>query len=267
MERDELYQLVDIILNHADRDELEVIRAALKRRDEAAEAQEGYGGMEISPKQLAEGTARTIAEQMSYSRDTIRNMVKNFAVDIIRKEAPDLSDEQVRELLHAWIPDPEGRTPSHDPGGSGKAQNRGGKAQSQGGANQNRGGTRDRVSPGSRGGAGLVDAGGRREEGQDEPRDFSAPASNSKVTPESGVDPDSGLPKDLLVTMIEQFISYSEGRMGLQEQAKLRREIPDWQEVYWKRFSAGIRDSLSLYLKGTIDHEDFWLDIYTRLEL
>jgi hypothetical protein len=83
----------------------------------------------------------------------------------------------------------------------------------------------------------------------------------------SGTDPESGLPKDLLVTMIEQFIAYSEGRMSVREQAKLHREIPNWQEVYWKRFSPGIRDSLSLYLKGTIDHEDLWLDVYSRLGL
>lgn len=240
MERDELYRLVDIILNHADRDELEVIRAALKRRDEDAEAREGYGGLEVSPKQLAEGTARSIAEQMSYSRDTLRNMVKNFAVDIIRKEAPELSDAQVRELLHAWIPDPEGRSP----GGLVDAGERRGR-------NQSRDRTQGPYEP-SGPDAGLDQYGG---------------SDQASVTRDTGIDQESGLPKDLLVTMIEQFIAYSEGRMGLQEQAKLRREIPDWQEVYWKRFPPGIRDSLSLYLKGTIDNEDFWLDIHTRLGL
>jgi hypothetical protein len=236
MQREELYKLVDTILNRADRDDLEVIRAALKRRDEEAEAHKGYGGMEISPKQLAEGSARSIAEQMSYSRDTLRNMIKNFAVDIIRKEAPELSDAQVRELLHAWIPDPDGR------GREGRRRPVRGIG----------------AAPDQAEGEGLVDAEGLGERG-------SAAGEGRGVI--SGTDPESGLPKDLLVTMIEQFIAYSEGRMSVREQAKLHREIPNWQEVYWKRFSPGIRDSLSLYLKGTIDHEDLWLDVYSRLEL
>lgn len=204
MERDELYRVVDAILNQANPDELEVIREALKRR-EADSGEGGFGGLQMSPKKLAEGTAHSISEQISYSRDTLRNMIKNFAVDIIRKEAPELSDEQVRELLQAWIPDP---------------------------------------GAGSRGRTGE---GGRKGEEEAEY--------------------DGKIPKDVLVTMIEQFILYSEGNMSVRQQAELRRDIPDWQNLYWERFPRRIKDAVSLYLKGTIDKESFWLDVYKTLKL
>ncbi|MDZ7794162.1 MAG: hypothetical protein U5P10_10870 [Spirochaetia bacterium] len=107
MDRDQLYKVVDAILNQATEDDLEVIRAALQRR--AGEDEEGGGSsaFQFAPKKIAEESAHSVSEQVSYSKSTVRNMIKNFAVDIIRKEAPELSDEQVRELLKAWIPDPE----------------------------------------------------------------------------------------------------------------------------------------------------------------
>ncbi|MFW5712435.1 MAG: hypothetical protein ACOC2R_01360 [Spirochaetota bacterium] len=107
MDRDQLYKLVDLILNHATEDELDVLQAAIDRRSGEEEGAQGSGGaFQFSAKKMAEESAHTIADQVSYSKDTIRNMIKNFAVDIIRQNAPELSDEQVRELLEAWIPDP-----------------------------------------------------------------------------------------------------------------------------------------------------------------
>ncbi|MGC9311338.1 MAG: hypothetical protein ACP5IA_01500 [Sediminispirochaetaceae bacterium] len=200
MERDELYKIVDAILNKATNDDVEVIKAALERR--SGEGEPGF--LRVSPKKLADTVAHSVADQISYSKDTIRNMIRNYAVDIIRKEAPELSDEQVRELLHAWIPDPEG----------GLRQSAAEK---------------------------------RREEVDD--------------------DYDSAIPKDMLVTMIEQFLVYSEGNMPVREQALLRRAMPDWQKKYWEKFPPKIKDGLSLYLKGTIDRETLWLDIHKVLNL
>lgn len=109
MERDQLYKIIDVILNHATEDELEVIQAAIDRRTGDEESADGSAGaFTFSPKKMAEESAHTIADQVSYSKDTIRNMIKNFAVDIIRQNAPELTDEQLRELLEAWIPDSGG---------------------------------------------------------------------------------------------------------------------------------------------------------------
>ncbi len=203
MDRDQLYKVVDIILNQATEDDLEVIRAALQRR--AGEDEEGGGSsaFQFAPKKIAEESAHSISEQVSYSKSTVRNMIKNFAVDIIRKEAPELSDEQVRELLKAWIPDPEsaGHRSQHKKKGS---------------------------------------------------------------TPES---PASNIPSDMMIAMIEQFIEYSEGRLSVRQQAQLRQEMGEWQEKYWKWFPPDIREALSLYLKGTIDKETFWLDVHKTLQM
>jgi hypothetical protein len=200
MERDELYKIVDAILNKATNDDVAVIQAALERR--SGEGEPGF--LRVSPKKIADTVARSVADQISYSKETIRNMVRSYAVDIIRKEAPELSDEQVRELLHSWIPDPEG-------------------APRQSTAEQ------------------------RREEETD--------------------DYESAIPKDMMVTMIEQFLVYSEGNMPVREQAQLRRAMPDWQKTYWEKFPPKIKDALSLYLKGTIDRETLWIDIHKVLHL
>jgi hypothetical protein len=202
MDRDHLYKVIDVILNHASEDDLEVIQAAIDRRTGAEEGPEGDGGaFQFSPKKMAEESGHTIAEQVSYSQDTIRNMIKNFAVDIIRQNAPELSDEQIRELLEAWIPDPR---------------------------------------PG-------------RQKGK---------AASGRQQP----DEEGAIPSDMLITMVEQFIAYSEGRLPVRQQAQLRKEMGDWQETYWKWFTPEIRDAIALYLKGTIDKETFWLDIHKTLE-
>ena len=210
MDRDQLYKVIDVILNHASEDDLEVIQAAIDRRTGDEEAPEGEGGaFQFSPKKMAEESAHTISEQVSYSQDNIRNMVKNFAVDIIRQNAPELSDEQVRELLEAWIPNPQ--------------------------------------------------QGGRKNTGR---RGDRQPQANSQEQPAE----EGSIPSDMLITMVEQFIAYSEGRMPVRQQAQLRKEMGDWQETYWKWFPPEIRDAIALYLKRTIDKETFWLDIHKNLE-
>ena len=118
-------------------------------------------------------------------------MIQNFAVDVIRKEAPELSDPQIEELLDAWIPD--------SPGGRGKEK--------------------------------------------------------------------PPLPPDVLLTMIRQFVSYSSGTMPPSEQVELEKQIPDWQREYWQRMPESIRTVLTLFLKGTIDSEECWQQIYADLGL
>ncbi len=103
MEREELFEIVDAILNKATDADVEVIIEALKRRGQRS-GSGTYRG--VDPGRLAKESAKTISSQMSYSVDGIRKMIQNFAVDVIRKEAPELSEEQISELLEAWVPDP-----------------------------------------------------------------------------------------------------------------------------------------------------------------
>ena len=69
---------------------------------------------------------------------------------------------------------------------------------------------------------------------------------------------ESRLPKEALLTMIKQFISYSAGEMSASEHKTLEEQIPEWPEKYWSRFPQSIKQSIALFLKGRIDEKEFW---------
>lgn len=75
----------------------------------------------------------------------------------------------------------------------------------------------------------------------------------------------SGLPPDVLLTMIKQFIAFSVGQMPKAEEANLRREMPDWPEKYWNAFTEGIQVSISSFLKARIDEKEFWKQVDAQL--
>jgi hypothetical protein len=118
MKGDSLYDVVDFILNQASENDLEVIRAALKRRIEGSES---GGPMGISPARLAKESAAKVRKQMGASIESIREMVKQFAAEIIRKDAPELTEEQVKELLDTWVP--TGAAESREPEGAAPPRN------------------------------------------------------------------------------------------------------------------------------------------------
>jgi hypothetical protein len=176
-----LYAIVDYILNQALDQDVDVILKAVKRR---YDRQQAPGAMGVKPGQMARETAHQISEQMGYSQNMVRDMVKKLARDTIAKNAPELSGDQIEELLDAWVP---------DPGAPGAQQNSSGPP----------------------------------------------------------------LPRDALLTMVRQFISYSRGSMSATEQMHLEAEVPGWATAYWKRFPADLRRILALYLKDMISDEDF----------
>ncbi len=73
------------------------------------------------------------------------------------------------------------------------------------------------------------------------------------------------LPPDVELKMIDQFLRFGSGKMPLEEQARLRESIPEWQEAYWSRFTPRIRGLLTLYLKGKIDSDSCWDEIQREL--
>ncbi len=188
MERDDLFSVVNAILNDATDADLEVIIEAVKRKLKGRNKGTFRG---INPERLAKESAGKMSEQMSYSIGGIRKMIQNFAVELIKKEAPELNEAQISELLDAWIPD------------SGKQE--------------------------------------KTEK--------------------------SNLPPDVLLTMIKQFLAYSSGTMSPSEIVELEQQIPDWQRVYWQRMPEGIRSVITLFLKGSIDSEECWDQIYSDLDL
>jgi len=184
---EELYTILDYILNKASEKELEVVVAALKKRLEHV-----HGAMGVDPTKMAKAVSDNINAQVRSSMEQVHQNVQDFIARLIKQEVPDIPDEHLRVLLETWAPCP-GKKP-----------------------------VRERVS---------------------------------------------NLPRDVLLTMIRQFLSYSLGMMGITEQQKLRAEIPDWQEEYWQSFPGEIRRLISLVLKGKMDEDMFWQAVESELEL
>lgn len=223
MKGDRLYDVIAFILNEASEQELEVVRTALKRRIEGGGEK---GAMGMSPERMARSTASSINEQLGMSLEQIRSMVARFAVDIIKKDAPELSEAQVRELLDSWIP---GATGTKKATGTGRERSEGAEG---------KGRAKTPKSP--------APAKGAKAKGAEQPPQGGGPAKGSARGR-------SGLAPDVVLTMVTQFLAYSDESMSVTEQVKLNQEIPDWQRRYWEQFSPRIRELLSLHLKGQID--------------
>jgi hypothetical protein len=177
----ELPQALDYILNRCNERDIEVIAAAVVRRRRELVM---YGGMSHIPDPGR--LAKELSSQLNIegSIEGLKKSVRDYAVRIIRQEAPELTDQQIEELTSSWIPGP--------PGGP---------------------------KPGSR----------------------------SRET----------LPRDLLASMIDQFVSFSLGRMEEEEDAALRKEMGPWPDKYWRSFPQVIRLLVTDFLKGEMDEGDF----------
>jgi hypothetical protein len=65
------------------------------------------------------------------------------------------------------------------------------------------------------------------------------------------------MPPDILISMIEQFISFSHGTMNKSVDDDLRSQMGSWPERYWYSFPPVIRQLISDYLKNKITESDF----------
>ena len=65
------------------------------------------------------------------------------------------------------------------------------------------------------------------------------------------------LPPDVLVSMVEQFVSFSHGIMRKSVDEDLRKEMGAWPERYWKAFPPVIRKLITDFLKNRISEKDF----------
>ena len=180
MSNAELVQTLDYILNRCNEQEIEAVAAAVvrRRRDIAL-----FGSMPVAPD--ARSMAKELSSQLNLEGtiEGLKNSVRDYAIRIIKQEAPDLSEEQINELTRAWIPE-------------------------------------------------------------------RASAKNSK-------EEKNGLPRNVLASMIDQFISFSLGRMEEEEDEALRNEMGPWPDKYWKAFPQVVRLIITDFLKGEIDEADF----------
>jgi hypothetical protein len=65
------------------------------------------------------------------------------------------------------------------------------------------------------------------------------------------------LPADILLSMIEQFLSFSHGTMRKSEDEDLRKEIDAWPQRYWDAFPPVVRQLISDFLKDKITEKEF----------
>ena len=185
----ELVRTLDYILNRCDEPVLDTIAAAIIRRRRNVAM---FGSIPAipDPRRLAE----EITSQLNIegSIESIKNSVKDYAVRIIKQQAPEITDRQIEELMRLWIP------------------------------------------------------------GEQSPEQSSSAQS---------------IPRDLLISMIDQFVSFSLGRMEEKEDLALRRDIGPWPEKYWKAFPQVIRSLVTDFLKGEMDEADFNTRIGLALQM
>ncbi|HUX42122.1 MAG TPA: hypothetical protein VMV83_13230 [Rectinemataceae bacterium] len=124
MSRAELQRVLDFILNRADEDEFEVIRKACERRNrDGAFAAIGSSSSTVMAKKMAESVEST----MGSSLESVRTMSRNFVADIIRKQEPNIGDEELAALVEQYLPSGEQRRAS-TPGGAGEDPSAAGRA-------------------------------------------------------------------------------------------------------------------------------------------
>jgi len=103
MANPELVRSIDYILNRCTERDLDVVAAAVvKRRRQIALF--GETGAIPDPQKLAKNLSAEI--NMSGAIDGMRKQIRDYAINIIKREAPELNDAQIAELTAAWIPEP-----------------------------------------------------------------------------------------------------------------------------------------------------------------
>ena len=108
----ELVRTLDYILNRCDAAEIEAVAAAVVRRKRDL-TMFGDAGL-MDPTRWAKKAARELAASSGASLESVRGTVRNLAAEMIRKEAPELTENQISELLGSWVPDPGERTPAKE---------------------------------------------------------------------------------------------------------------------------------------------------------
>jgi hypothetical protein len=105
MPRKELESVLDYILNKADAKEFDVISKAVQRRAHDNKAFESLGGE--GPERMARRMAGELQQNVGATMESIRGTVRGFITEIIRKNAPEISEADLQALLDEYAP-PEG---------------------------------------------------------------------------------------------------------------------------------------------------------------
>jgi hypothetical protein len=109
MASQELVRALDFILNRCNERDIEAIAAAVvrRRRDIAM-----FGSMPVAPdpRRLAEEISSQL--NLDESIEGLKTSVRDYAIRIIKQQAPELTDAQIKQLTRSWIPGPQDSTGS-----------------------------------------------------------------------------------------------------------------------------------------------------------
>lgn len=101
-DKQELLSAADYILNKADKKEMEVIIEAVERRLAVLNNPQGLSA--INPEKMAKQMSESIHQSIRNSLDGVRNTFREFAADMLTREAPELTKEQMQKLIDSWLP-------------------------------------------------------------------------------------------------------------------------------------------------------------------
>ena len=105
---DDLLFTIDYILHRAEPRELEALAAALERRQGQLNGVVS-GSIPFTPEQAAKKMSESIYASIDASMDGVRHTFRDYAADLLQKEAPELSKEQIIGLVDSWIPQSSGK--------------------------------------------------------------------------------------------------------------------------------------------------------------
>ncbi len=100
MEKAELKDILDFIMNRADENEFDVIVKAVQRRQKDRHIYSKLGGM--NPERAAKKMSADIQERFGSSMESMRGTIRGFMTDLIRKEAPEIPEADLAALVEAF---------------------------------------------------------------------------------------------------------------------------------------------------------------------
>ena len=99
---------LDYILNKANLREVDAFAAAVDRRQGQLEGGVN-GSIPLTPEQAAQKMSESIYASIDASMDGVRHTFRDYAADLLQKEAPELSKAQILSLVDSWIPQSSGK--------------------------------------------------------------------------------------------------------------------------------------------------------------
>ncbi len=92
-------EMIEFILNHATRYELDILGEAFKKR---MERERGLGKLDFQ--HMARTMAEGLTKQMGMDTNNIHEMSRRLVSDMILKETPEISERELKVLLDQWLP-------------------------------------------------------------------------------------------------------------------------------------------------------------------